>query len=104
MRSSSAPVGPGAADATMAVIFRRPSEGGDVESIRRAMETASTYLAEHPENAAEADVAATAVRREGLRFRVEGRKEISSPTCPRRWGRRHSFHARLAVAGSTRVV
>lgn len=43
-----------------------------MESIRRAIETASTYLAEHPEIAAEADVAATASREQGLRFRVEG--------------------------------
>ena len=39
-----------------------------------AMQTASVYLAEHPEAAAEADVAATAVRQEGLRVRVEGPK------------------------------
>jgi hypothetical protein len=43
-----------------------------VESIRTAIETASGYLAEHPEAAAGTDAAATAVREEGLRFRVEG--------------------------------
>ena len=43
-----------------------------MESIRTAIETASGYLAEHPEAAAGTDAAATAVREEGLRFRVEG--------------------------------
>src|SRR6266480_4172683 len=40
-----------------------------MESIRRAMETACAHLTEHPEAAA-----ATAVREDGLRFRVEGPK------------------------------
>ena len=44
------------------------------ESIRSAIEEASRYLAEHPEAAADTDAAATAVREEGLRFRVEGPK------------------------------
>src|ERR671930_281612 len=43
-----------------------------MESIRNAMEGASSYLAEHPEAAAATDAAATAVRESGLRFRVEG--------------------------------
>jgi uncharacterized OsmC-like protein len=36
------------------------------------METASDQLTEHPEAAVATDAAATAVREEGLRFRVEG--------------------------------
>ena len=48
--------------------------GGDVESIRSALERASGHLAEHPEAAIGTDAAATAVREEGLRFRVEGPK------------------------------
>jgi uncharacterized OsmC-like protein len=43
-----------------------------VESIRSAVEEASRYLTKHPEAAAATDAAATAVREEGLRFRVEG--------------------------------
>jgi uncharacterized OsmC-like protein len=43
-----------------------------MESIRSAMERASSYLAEHPEAARASDSAATAVREEGLRFRVDG--------------------------------
>jgi uncharacterized OsmC-like protein len=43
-----------------------------VESIRSAIETASAHLTEHPEAAAATDAAATAVREEGLCFRVEG--------------------------------
>jgi uncharacterized OsmC-like protein len=43
-----------------------------VESIRNAIETTSGYLREHPDAAAGTDAAATAVREEGLRFRVEG--------------------------------
>ena len=43
-----------------------------MESIRSAVEEASRYLTEHPEAAAGTDAAATAVREEGLRFRVEG--------------------------------
>jgi uncharacterized OsmC-like protein len=46
----------------------------EMESIRSAIEEASRYLAEHPEAAADTDAAATAVREEGLRFRVEGPK------------------------------
>jgi len=45
-----------------------------MESIRSAMETASDQLTEHPEAAVATDAAATAVREEGLRFRVEGPK------------------------------
>jgi uncharacterized OsmC-like protein len=43
-----------------------------MESIRDAIETASAYLSGHPEAAVSTDAAATAVREEGLRFRVEG--------------------------------
>jgi uncharacterized OsmC-like protein len=43
-----------------------------MDSIRSAMEQASTYLTEHPEAARASDSAATAVREDGLRFRVEG--------------------------------
>ena len=43
-----------------------------MESIRDAIETASGYLREHPDAAAGADTAATAVLDEGLRFRVAG--------------------------------
>jgi uncharacterized OsmC-like protein len=43
-----------------------------MESIRTAIETASGHLAEHPEAAAGTDAAATAVREDGLRFRVTG--------------------------------
>lgn len=45
-----------------------------MESIRDAMETASGYLREHPDAATGTDAAATAIREEGLRFRVEGPK------------------------------
>jgi uncharacterized OsmC-like protein len=45
-----------------------------MEAIRTAIETASGKLAEHPEMAVGTDAAATAVREEGLRFRVEGPK------------------------------
>ena len=45
-----------------------------MESIRSAIETASAHLAEHPEAAVSTDAAATAVREDGLRFRVEGPK------------------------------
>ena len=43
-----------------------------MESIRSAIETASGHLTDHPEAAVATDAAATAVREEGLRFRVEG--------------------------------
>ena len=43
-----------------------------MESIRTAIEQASTYLAENPEAARATDAAATAVREHGLRFRIEG--------------------------------
>jgi len=43
-----------------------------VESIRSAIESASNHLSQHPEAAASTDAAATAVREEGLRCRVEG--------------------------------
>jgi uncharacterized OsmC-like protein len=45
-----------------------------VESIRSAIEAASSHLTEHPEAAVATDVSATAIREEGLRFRVEGPK------------------------------
>jgi uncharacterized OsmC-like protein len=45
-----------------------------VESIRSAIETASRHVTEHPEAAVATDAAATAIREEGLRFRVEGPK------------------------------
>jgi uncharacterized OsmC-like protein len=44
----------------------------DMNSIRSAIEQASNYLTEHPEAATGSDSAATAVREDGLRFRVEG--------------------------------
>jgi uncharacterized OsmC-like protein len=43
-----------------------------MDSIRSTIEQASNYLAEHPEAAAASDSAATAVRQDGLRFRVDG--------------------------------
>jgi uncharacterized OsmC-like protein len=43
-----------------------------MDSIRSAIEQASNYLGEHPEAATATDSAATAVREDGLRFRVEG--------------------------------
>src|SRR5919201_3247071 len=43
-----------------------------MESIRRAIARASDHLTEHPEAGSGTDTAATAVREEGLRFRVEG--------------------------------
>ena len=45
-----------------------------MEEIRRAIEKASGYLAENPDAATATDAAATAVREEGLRFRVDGPK------------------------------
>src|ERR687887_2723310 len=45
-----------------------------MESISSAIEMASGHLTEHPEAAMGTDAAATAVREEGLRFRVEGPK------------------------------
>jgi len=45
-----------------------------MEEIRSAIEKASGYLAENPDAATATDAAATAVREEGLRFRVEGPK------------------------------
>ena len=45
-----------------------------MEEIRSAIEKASGYLAENPDAATSTDAAATAVREEGLRFRVEGPK------------------------------
>lgn len=45
-----------------------------MESIRSAIEAASAHLTEHPEAGLSTDAAATAVREEGLRFRVEGPK------------------------------
>jgi uncharacterized OsmC-like protein len=45
-----------------------------MESISSAIETASAHLAERPEAGVATDAAATAVREEGLRFRVEGPK------------------------------
>src|SRR5215217_6821884 len=43
-----------------------------MEAIREAIETASGQLKEHPEAAVGTDAAATAVREDGLRFRVDG--------------------------------
>src|SRR5919198_3946356 len=43
-----------------------------MESISRAIATASDHLIEHPEAGSGTDTAATAVREEGLRFRVDG--------------------------------
>src|SRR5919197_126507 len=43
-----------------------------MESISRAIATASDHLAEHPEAGSGTDTAAIAVREEGLRFRGEG--------------------------------
>lgn len=43
-----------------------------MESIRSAIEQASSYLTENPEAAKATDAAATAVREDGLRFRIEG--------------------------------
>src|ERR687887_840779 len=43
-----------------------------MESISRAIATASDHLTEHPEAGSGTDAAATAVHEEGLRFRVEG--------------------------------
>src|ERR671934_2030089 len=43
-----------------------------MDSIRSAMERASNYLSQNPEAARASDSAATAVREDGLRFRVEG--------------------------------
>jgi uncharacterized OsmC-like protein len=43
-----------------------------MDAIRSAIGTASGKLAEHPEMAVGTDAAATAVREEGLRFRVDG--------------------------------
>ena len=45
-----------------------------MESISRAIATASDHLTEHPEAGSGTDTAATAVREQGLRFRVEGPK------------------------------
>jgi uncharacterized OsmC-like protein len=50
-----------------------------MESIRSAIEVAANYLAEHPEAALATDSPATAVREDGLRFRVEGpRGEVTT--------------------------
>jgi uncharacterized OsmC-like protein len=43
-----------------------------MDSIRKSIEQASQYLNEHPEKARASDSAATAIREDGLRFRVEG--------------------------------
>lgn len=43
-----------------------------MDSIRSAIEQASNYLSDHPEKATGSDSAATAVREDGLRFRVDG--------------------------------
>ncbi len=43
-----------------------------MDSIRSAISQASDYLAEHPDEAIGTDSAATAVREDGLRFRVDG--------------------------------
>ena len=43
-----------------------------MESIRTAIEESSNYLTENPEAARATDAPATAVREDGLRFRIEG--------------------------------
>src|SRR5690349_19489380 len=43
-----------------------------MEAIRSAIEMACSHLREHPDKAVSTDAAATAVREDGLRFRVEG--------------------------------
>ena len=43
-----------------------------MEAIRSAIETACAHLSEHPDKALSTDAAATAVREDGLRFRVQG--------------------------------
>ena len=43
-----------------------------MDSIRNAMSQASNYLTEHPDAALATDSAATAVREDGLRFRIDG--------------------------------
>jgi uncharacterized OsmC-like protein len=43
-----------------------------MEAIRTAIETACAHLSEHPEKAISTDAVATAVREDGLRFRVDG--------------------------------
>lgn len=43
-----------------------------MDQIRSAIEQASNYLAHHPEAARASDSAATAIREDGLRFRVDG--------------------------------
>jgi uncharacterized OsmC-like protein len=43
-----------------------------MEAIRTAIETACAQLSEHPDKALSTDAAATAVREDGLRFRVDG--------------------------------
>ena len=43
-----------------------------MDSIRSAIERASDHLTEHPEAATASDSAATAVREDGLRFRLDG--------------------------------
>ena len=45
-----------------------------MEAIRTAIEGACAHLAEHPEAGISTDAAATAVREDGLRFRVDGPK------------------------------
>jgi uncharacterized OsmC-like protein len=52
--------------------FTRELERCDVDSIGNAMRQASDYLAEHPDAAVATDSAATAVREDGLRFRIDG--------------------------------
>ena len=43
-----------------------------MEAIRSAIETACAHLSEHPDKAISTDAVATAVREDGLRFRVAG--------------------------------
>jgi uncharacterized OsmC-like protein len=43
-----------------------------MEAIRTAIETVCAHLSEHPEKAISTDAVATAVREDGLRFRVDG--------------------------------
>src|SRR5437764_13375021 len=55
----------------------------EMKSIRNAVEEASRHLAEHPEAAGATDAAATAVREEGLRCRVEGPPGSGSSHMPK---------------------
>ena len=76
-----------------------------MEEIRSAIEKASGYLAENPDAATATDAAATAVREEGLRFRVEGPKgALTSGHVRVCRGRRLGADARLAAASFARSM